>query len=162
QRPFDGFEYQAGSWPAPRRVVVKAEAPQQGTNRRFVVSNRPGARLLPAAAYDDYALRGESEHRNKELKCDPAIDRTSHHRIVVRLSSSWPYPGWYEHVCRYLACPCRKCHSGDFPCSDVAPKPRRRFFFGARAGRGNTHGCQDGIFGKDRISTSTMIERSCG
>ena len=33
QRRFRGFAYQAGSWPAPRRVLVKAEANAQGTNR---------------------------------------------------------------------------------------------------------------------------------
>ncbi len=83
QRLFDGFWYQAGSWPHPRWVVVKAEANAQGTNRRFIVSTRAGARVMPAAAYDDYAQRGESENRNKEFKCDLAMDRTSDHRFVA-------------------------------------------------------------------------------
>jgi len=83
QRLFDGFWYQAASWPCPRWVIVKAEANAQGTNRRFVVSNRPGARVLPEAAYDDYAARGESENRNKEFKCDLAMDRLSDHRFVA-------------------------------------------------------------------------------
>ena len=186
QRSFAGFEYQAGTWPTPRWVIVKAETQTQGTNRRFIVTSRPGARVLLEPAYDDYAGRGESENRNKELKCDLAIDRTSDHRflanffrlylhalalnllvrlrrgvacppppepaaipvealagearrsyfrrrrrhdplgegqpctwrtllikvaaeirvssrrIVVRLSSSWPYLDWYERVCRFL------------------------------------------------------------
>ena len=38
--------------PQARWVVVKAEANAQGTNRRFIVTNRPGARVLPEAAYD--------------------------------------------------------------------------------------------------------------
>jgi transcriptional regulator with XRE-family HTH domain len=83
QRLFDGFWYQAGPWPHARWVVVKAEAHQQGTNRRFIVTNRPGAQILPQAAYDDYALRGESENRNKEIKRDMGIDRTSDHRFVA-------------------------------------------------------------------------------
>ncbi|HLJ91988.1 MAG TPA: IS1380 family transposase [Gemmataceae bacterium] len=83
QRLFTAFWYQAGSWPLPRWVVVKAEANAQGTNRRFVVTNRPGAFVLPQAAYDDYAGRGESENRNKELKCDLAVDRTSDHRFLA-------------------------------------------------------------------------------
>jgi hypothetical protein len=83
QRLFDAFWYRADSWPQPRWVIVKAEANAQGTNRRFIVSNRPGARIVPEAAYDDYAQRGESENRNKELKCDLAIDRTSDHRFVA-------------------------------------------------------------------------------
>jgi hypothetical protein len=41
-RLFDGFWYQAGTWPAPCWVVVKAEANAEGSNRRFVVTNRPG------------------------------------------------------------------------------------------------------------------------
>jgi hypothetical protein len=64
QRLFDQFRYQAGSWPHPRQVVVKAEANLHGTNRRFTVTNRPGAALYPEAAYDDYIQRGESENRN--------------------------------------------------------------------------------------------------
>lgn len=82
-RLFDGFWYQAGTWPAPRWVVVKAEANAEGSNRRFVVTNRPGAVVLPQATYDDYALRGESENRNKEFKCDLAMDRLSDHRFVA-------------------------------------------------------------------------------
>jgi hypothetical protein len=46
-RLFTGFWYQAGTWPCARYVVAKAEANDRGTNRRFVVTNRPGAVLLP-------------------------------------------------------------------------------------------------------------------
>ena len=83
QRLFDAFWYQAESWSTPRWVIVKAEANAQGTNRRFIVCNRPGARILPGAAYDDYAARGECENRNKELKCELKIDRTSDHRFLA-------------------------------------------------------------------------------
>ena len=83
QRLFDAFWYQAGSWDHARWVIVKAEANAQGTNRRFVVTNRPGAFVVPEAAYDDYAERGEAENRNKELKCGLAIDRTSDHRFLA-------------------------------------------------------------------------------
>jgi Transposase DDE domain group 1 len=83
QRLFEAFWYQAGSWSMPRWVTVKAEANAQGTNRRFIVTNRPGARILPEAAYDDYAARGEAENRNKELKCGLKIDRTSDHRFMA-------------------------------------------------------------------------------
>jgi Transposase DDE domain group 1 len=83
QRLFDQFQYQAGSWPHPRQVVVKAEANAFGTNRRFVVTNRRGAALYPEAAYDEYVQRGESENRNKELKCGLAADRLSDHRFCA-------------------------------------------------------------------------------
>jgi hypothetical protein len=82
-RLFAGFWYQAGPWPYARFVVAKAEANDRGTNRRFVVSNRPGAALFPGPTYDEYADRGESENRNKEFKCDLAMDRLSDHRFVA-------------------------------------------------------------------------------
>jgi hypothetical protein len=82
-RRFTGFWYQAGTWPQPRWVVAKAEANDRGTNRRFVVTNRPGAVVLPGPAYDAYGERGESENRNKEFKCDLAMDRLSDHRFVA-------------------------------------------------------------------------------
>lgn len=83
QRRFTAFEYQAGTWPQPRWVVVKCEAQAEGTNRRAIVTNRPGARILPRGAYDEYVERGESENRNKELKCELSTDRLSDHRYMA-------------------------------------------------------------------------------
>lgn len=83
QRHFTGFDYQAGTWEQPRWVVLKCEAHTQGTNRRAVVTNRPGARTLPEGAYDEYSERGESENRNKELKCELCADRLSDHRYLA-------------------------------------------------------------------------------
>ncbi len=83
QRLFAGFWYQAASWPVPRWTVVKAEVNAQGTNRRFVTTNRPGAQAYLEATYDEYALRGESENRNKEFKCGMAMDRLSDHRFLA-------------------------------------------------------------------------------
>jgi hypothetical protein len=80
---FTGFWYQAGTWPQPRWVVAKAEANDRGTNRRFVVTNRPGAVVLPEPTYDAYAGRGECENRNKEFKRDLAMDRLSDHRFCA-------------------------------------------------------------------------------
>jgi hypothetical protein len=82
-RLFAGFRYQAGTWPCARFVVAKAEANDRGTNRRFVVTNRRGAVVLPGPTYDEYAGRGESENRNKEFKCDLAMDRLSDHRFCA-------------------------------------------------------------------------------
>jgi hypothetical protein len=84
-RLFTGWWYQARTWERRRYVVAKAEANAQGTNRRFVVTNRPGAELLPAATYDEYVERGDSENRNKELKCGLAMDRLSDHRFCANL-----------------------------------------------------------------------------
>ena len=83
QRLFTGFDYQANSWQQPRWIVVKCEVTAQGTNRRAVVTNRPGARTLLEGVYDEYSERGESENRNKELKCELCADRLSDHRTVI-------------------------------------------------------------------------------
>lgn len=85
QRRFHAFEYEAGPWPHARWTIIKVEAHAEGTNRRAVVTNRPGARVLPGAAYDDYADRGESENRNKELKTRLKTDRLSDHRYMANL-----------------------------------------------------------------------------
>ena len=100
QRKFCAFWYQAGSWPAQRWVVVKCEANAQGTNRRAVVTNRPGAFVLPGAAYDDYADRGESENRNKELKCGLQADRLSDHRYMANLFRLYLHATAYNLLAR--------------------------------------------------------------
>ena len=83
QRLFMSMGYQAETWNYQRTVSLKAESHAGGTNRRAVVSNRPGAWLFPEATYDDYTRRGESENRNKELKCDLHGDRLSDHRFMA-------------------------------------------------------------------------------
>jgi hypothetical protein len=83
QREFVAAEYQAESWPESQRIVIKVEYNEQGSNRRAVVTNRDGWKVLPGAIYDDYALRGESENRNKELKCELKADRLSDHRFMA-------------------------------------------------------------------------------
>ena len=100
QRKFCAFWYQAGSWPAQRWVVVKCEANAQGTNRRAVVTNRPGALVLPDAAYDDYTDRGESENRNKELKCGLQADRLSDHRYMANLFRLYLHATAYNLLAR--------------------------------------------------------------
>ena len=83
QREFCGFWYKADSWAVQRWVVVKVEVNERGINRRAVVTNRPGAFLLPGATYDEFSDRGESENRNKELKCGLMADRLSDHRFMA-------------------------------------------------------------------------------
>jgi hypothetical protein len=76
-------DYQARSWSESQPVVIKVEANPEGTNRRAVVTNRPGCRVLPQAIYDEYAMRGESENRNKELKVELHAGRLSDHRFLA-------------------------------------------------------------------------------
>lgn len=134
QRLFDAFWYQAGSWDQARWVVVKAEAKAQGTNRRFIVTNRPGAQVLPEAAYDDYAGRGEAENRNKELKCDLKIDRTSDHRFMANFFRLYVHAAAHNllvRLRRHFAQPpepYRTEHELDVPTEAFTGKARRRYF----------------------------------
>lgn len=83
QRLFTLFQYYAGKWSTSGLAIVKCEANLQGTNRRAVLTNRPAALVLPDAAYDGYTDRGESENRNKEIKCGPAGDRLGDHSYMA-------------------------------------------------------------------------------
>lgn len=72
--------YQAGSWQIERRVVYKAEVMEEGTNTRFVVTNKPEE---PDELYAHYTERGETENRIKDLKVALKADRLSCHRFVA-------------------------------------------------------------------------------
>ena len=79
QRLFSEGLYRAGSWEHLRRVVFKAEAMEQGTNRRFVVTTREDA---PKHLYEFYARRGEGENWIKDFKLHVKADRLSCHRFI--------------------------------------------------------------------------------
>jgi Transposase DDE domain group 1 len=83
QRLFRRVDYEARSGSESQPVVIKVEANAQGLNRRAVVTNRPGCQVLPSAIYDEYAMRGESENRNKELKVELHAGRLSDHRFLA-------------------------------------------------------------------------------
>jgi len=100
QRRFAAFWYRAQSWSAQRWVVVKVEVHAQGTNRRAVVTNRPGAFVLPGAAYDEYTNRGEGENRNKELKGGLQADRLSDHRYLANLFRLYLHAAAYNLLAR--------------------------------------------------------------
>ena len=132
QRLFAAFWYRADSWPAQRWVIVKCEANAQGTNRRAVVTNRPGAPVLPGAAYDGYADRGESENRNKELKAGLQADRLSDHRYFANLFRLFLHTTAYNllvHMRRAIADPPPppQPSSDDVPTEALAGRQRRRW-----------------------------------
>jgi hypothetical protein len=129
QRKFCAFWYRAGSWPAQRWTLVKCEANSHGTNRRAVVTNRAGAFVLPAAAYDAYADRGESENRNKELKCGLQADRLSDHRYMANLFRLYLHTAAYNLLVRLrnvVADPPPEDSSEEVPAEALGGKQRRQ------------------------------------
>jgi len=130
QRKFRAFWYRAGSWPVTRWVVVKCEANAQGTNRRAVVTNRPGAFVLPDAAYDDYSDRGESENRNKELKCGLQADRLSDHRYMANLFRLYLHATAYNLLARLrrlVADPPPEPEQAEVPVEALGGPSRRQY-----------------------------------
>lgn len=81
QKLFGEIEYQAGSWPKQRRVVMKAEWLEKGPNSRFVVTNLS---YKPKELYEFYTERGGTcEVRIDELKNGLRADRLSCHRFIA-------------------------------------------------------------------------------
>jgi hypothetical protein len=77
QRRFASVQYAAQTWDRERRVIVKAEHTELGSNPRYVVTNLPDA---PETLYDElYCARGDMENRIKEQQLDLFADRTSCH-----------------------------------------------------------------------------------
>jgi hypothetical protein len=75
QRFFKEFRYAAQTWDRKRRVILRAEHSDKGSNPRFVVTNLDDA---AAHLYDKvYCARGEMENRIKEQQLDLFSDRTS-------------------------------------------------------------------------------------
>jgi hypothetical protein len=91
QRLFGEVQYRAETWDKERRVLVKAEQTDKGSNPRFVVTNLAGA---AQALYDEvYCARGEMENRIKEQQLGLFADRTSCH-------------GWWANQFRLLLSSC--------------------------------------------------------
>ncbi len=136
QRLFDGFWYRAESWSVARWIVVKVEANAQGTNRRFVATNRPGASLYLEGTYDEYAMRGESENRNKEFKCGMAMDRLSDHRFMANFFRLYLHAAALNMLVRLrreIADPL-PAPSEDVP-AEALPEPTRKQYQNARRRR---------------------------
>jgi hypothetical protein len=81
QRIFNTFRYAAKTWDKRRRVIVKAEHLEKGSNTRFIVTNlQGGSRDL----YDNlYCQRGDMENRIKEQQLGLFADRTSCHSFLA-------------------------------------------------------------------------------
>lgn len=74
QKLFEETLYAAKTWDKKRRVIIKAEHLEKGSNPRFVVTSLPDA---PEQLYTRYCARGEMENRIKEQQLCLFADRTS-------------------------------------------------------------------------------------
>jgi hypothetical protein len=135
QRAFLLLDYRAERWPASQPVVIKVEAHAQGTNRRAVVTNRPGCAAQPQAVYDEYALRGESENRNKELKSELAADRLSDHRFMANFFRLYLHAAALNLLVRLRRTVVQPAPRADevglppeFPIEAIDEPTRKRFF----------------------------------
>ena len=134
QRLFELLEYQADSWPRPQTVIVKCEVHRAGTNRRAIVTNRPGAPLLPQGTYDEYVLRGESENRNKELKDGLHADRLSDHRFLANFFRLFLHAAALNLLVRLRRATTKSPTPADLGVFDPVPaaalpeKSKKRFF----------------------------------
>ena len=81
QRLFEEFEYAAGTWDRPRRVIAKAEHDHRGDNPRFLVTSLDGD---GQELYETlYCQRGDAENRIKEQQLGLFADRTSCHEFLA-------------------------------------------------------------------------------
>ena len=93
-----------------------------------VVTDRTGATVLPGAAYDGYADRGESENRNKELKVGLLADRLSDHRYFANLFRLYLHTTAYNLLVRMrraVADPPQEVRSEEVPVEAFAGRERR-------------------------------------
>jgi hypothetical protein len=86
--------YRARSWERERRVIYKAEAMEQGTNTRFVVTSKTDE--PPRKLYDWYVKRGEAEGWIKDFKRALKADRLScmrfwanQFRLLLHAAAYW-------------------------------------------------------------------------
>jgi hypothetical protein len=79
---FHSISYQASTWPHRRRVVIKVEVTEKGTNTRFIVTDlvRAPAQWLYRRVY---CARGQMENYIKDHKLGLKSDRTSCPRFLA-------------------------------------------------------------------------------
>src|SRR5207237_7892789 len=116
-------------------IVIKVEAHAQGTNRRAIVTNRPGWEAVPSAVYDEYAERGESENRNKELKRELQADRLSDHRFLANFFRLYLHAAALNLLVRLRHAvvqpppkPTELGLPGELPAEAIDEPDRKRFF----------------------------------
>ena len=88
--------------------------------------------MLPQAAYDEYVMRGESENRNKELKCGLNADRLSDHRYMANLFRLYMHCTAHNLLVRLRREVVKQIspteEEADLPAQALAGRVRRRYF----------------------------------
>jgi len=146
QRGAVAFMYQAGKWPRPRQCIIRVEVTEEDSNRRAIVTSRRGAMHYPLASYDEYADRGESENRNKELKRGLWGDRLSDHRYMAnnfRLHMHVAAHNLLVRLRHEVADPPQEDPHAELP-QEALPAAKRRAYFNERRLRdplGEGHPC---------------------
>ena len=137
QRLFLPLLYQADSWNEPRQVTIKCEVHSGGTNRRAVSTNRQGWAIFPGQVYEEYADRGESENRNKELKRELSADRTSDHRFMANFFRLYLHAAALNLLVRLRRATSQGCEpkdvgmTNDLP-PEVMPERDKKTYFNRR------------------------------
>src|ERR1041384_493295 len=93
----------------------------------------PSRNRYPDATYDEYAMRGEGENRNKEFKCGMAMDRLSDHRFVANYFRLYLHAAALNLLVRLrqeIADP-PPAPAGDAPAASL-PEPERKRYQNAR------------------------------
>ena len=79
---YHSFQYQAGSWEHPQRVIVKVEVSELGTNIRYIVTDLIEYRTRQLYEIG-YCARGKAELYIKEHKLYLRSDRTSCNKFTA-------------------------------------------------------------------------------
>jgi hypothetical protein len=107
QRDFAEIYYAVKTWKRKRGVIVRTEHGAQGSNPRYVVTNRPD---YPATIFDAiYCQRGEMENRiNLEKAVDPQMAQISTdetkdlHKVLVHLLGDTQSADKRSIICAHL------------------------------------------------------------
>lgn len=85
QQVYGEFEYQAGSWNKPRRVIVevKRKAGEMYPQVMFIVTNTD---LSPEETVEFYTKRGTMENYIKECKHGFRMDKVSHRSFITNVN----------------------------------------------------------------------------
>ena len=103
-RLFGVFRYAAASWPRERRIIIKAEHAEKGSNPRFIVTSSEESQARDW--YEAYCARGQCENWIKDFKNAVFADRLSCSSFVANAFRLWLHAMAYRlmHALRTECC----------------------------------------------------------